>query len=160
MRLQKSIKIDNKEYTAKELTVKEILDLLSGSVGGSNSQKSEETQQEKQLVQILGDFFGETGQLRQFMDIALPNTKITDLIELAPSEIKEIWDIVKEVNTHFFEVAQKMEIPQTLLGMAKELLTDFSQHAVVLSKRAMEEEFSNTDIPFLKQQSTPTSEKS
>jgi len=160
MRLQKSMKIDDKEYTAKELTVEEIIDLLTGSLGGSNSQPetAEEKADEIKLTKVIDNVFGDSGKLKEFMSLALPGTSVSDLLKLAPSEINKIWEMLREVNSHFFDLAQKMELPATLLGMAKDLLTDFSSHAVDLSKRVMEEEFSNTGTLFSKKQLTHSNE--
>lgn len=147
MRLQKSIKLEgsSKEYTVRELTVKEIMDLLSGSDDGSNHTE-EEDEDLKALSGLVSNLLGDTGYVKRFLSIAMPGTKITDLLELAPSELMQIWGVVKEVNSHFFELAQKLEIPERLLGIAQNILTDFSEHAADLSKQAMWE-YSNMDIP-------------
>lgn len=144
MRLSKSIKIDDKEYTVRELTVGEIIDLFSKSESDDGDNP---TKDESQITMILGQIFGGAGYLKRFMKIALPGTEPHDLIKLAPSEINTIWEAVKEVNSHFFEIAQKLELGKTLTESAVEIITTFSKYAVALSNQAMEEEFSSTDTP-------------
>ena len=77
MRLHKTIKIDDREITVKELRVKDIrhlVDLAGKGLTGDNAD------------QVLE------------MSIGL---KMTDMDDLAPSEIKIIWDAVREVNADF-----------------------------------------------------------
>lgn len=143
MRLSKSIKIDDKEYTVRELTVEEIIKLFSTTEpdDGNQSQKKKE---EKRLVSLVGQVFGGHSYMTRFLEIAMPGTKIEALLKLAPSELAQIWNVLKEVNSHFFEMAQKLELGEQMILALKEILTDFSRLAVALSREAMEEEFSNT----------------
>jgi hypothetical protein len=157
MRLQQGIKIDDKEYTIRELTVEEIIDLFSNkeSSSGSNQTKKEENR----IEMVIGQVFGGGQYLSNFLKIALPETELSELIKLAPSELMKIWEKVKEVNSYFFELAQKLNLGQLLTETVKQILTEFSKYAVVLSKEAMEEEFSNTDTPSLLEQSMSTKKK-
>lgn len=145
MRLQKSMKIDDNEYTIRELTVQEIIDLFSNteSAGGSN----QPTLEEGKVSSIIGQVFGGTGYLKAFLKIAMPGTELLDLVKLAPSELMTLWEAVKEVNTHFFVIAQRLELGEIITKSAIEVIKSFSKYAVALSKEAMEEEFGNTDTP-------------
>jgi hypothetical protein len=143
MRLQERIKIDDKEYTINELTVEEIIKLLSLKTDdGSNPNP-----QEEKITSVIGSIFGSSGYIKEFLNLAMPGTKLSDLIKLAPSEINQIWEKVQEVNNHFFDLTRKLEVNKILLVSAKEILNHFSSYAVVLSKEAMDQEFSVSDIP-------------
>lgn len=146
MRLQNSIKIDDKEYTIRELTVREIIDVFSKneSEDGSNH-----TPEEGKIAMAVGQMFGGAGYLTRFLELAMPGTSLTDLVKLAPSELNKIWEVMKETNTYFFDLAQKLDLGETMVAAIKEVLKNFSTYAVSLSKQAMDQEFSNTDTPFL-----------
>ena len=77
MRKHKTIKIDDREITVKELRVKDIrhlIDLAGRGLTGDNAD--------------------------QVLEMSI-NMKMADLDDMAPSEIKTIWDAVREVNADF-----------------------------------------------------------
>lgn len=142
MRLQERIKLDDKEYTINELTVEEIIGLFSRteqSIEGSN-QTTEEKTEEIAVLAAFSSLFANGGVvMKSFMDLAMPGTSLQDLIKLAPSELAEIMEAMKRVNKYFFDLAQKLELGNLLLGAVKEVLQSFSEYAVALSKEAIEE---------------------
>jgi hypothetical protein len=139
MRLQSSIKIDEKEYNVRELTVKEIIQIFSGTVLSDKSNLSEKEEKEEiDAFAIIDDFIGDSGILKSFIALAIPNVKIKDLIELAPSELMKIWDKIKEVNPHFFVLAQQLRLGEMLTSATIEVLRSFLNQAVSLSKLVME----------------------
>jgi len=146
MRLTERIKIDDKEYTVRELTVEEIINLFS-SQPSSNDSNPTERSIEKKVENVIGDFFDGGGYLSTFLKLAMPGTTLGDLIKLAPSELMQIWEKVKEVNKYFFDLAQTLELGKQLTKAGRELLENFSQLAVSLSKRVMEKEYLDMDIP-------------
>lgn len=143
MRLQERIKIDDKEYTIRELTVEEIINLFSssGQSGSSNSQD------ERKVISTISNIFGDSGYVHNFLKLAMPGTELKDLVKLAPSELAQLWEKVQEVNSHFFGLTKKLDLGKTMLNSAKEILSYFSKHAVSLSREAMDQEFSSSDTP-------------
>jgi hypothetical protein len=154
MRLQKSIKIDDKEYTIRELTVEEIINLISKSNKSDDDGNPNESKTENHFTSILGQVLGTRGYIVEFLDIALPGTKVADLMKLAPSELMTLWDLIKEGNSHFFGVAQKLNLGETLMASVREIIMHFSTYAVSLSKQAMDEEFLDMATPSLSEPST------
>jgi predicted RNase H-like nuclease (RuvC/YqgF family) len=120
MRLKKTFDIEGhkKKFEVNELTVKEIIDLSK----------------DKAIDKLSVDALKELFQTR-----LLPlcsNIELDDLIEMAPSELKIIWDNFEEVNKTFFELARNAGIGQTLGELKKAIIADFSSLAVPLSKQA------------------------
>lgn len=108
MRKRKTIKVDSKEITVKELTVKEIMDIFNDVTAlESNS---------------MAGFVGEAKKILPLAtDIALD-----DLYTMAPSDIKEIYDAIKEVNAVFFDLAESLGIVKMLEGVKSSIVSDFS----------------------------------
>ena len=119
MRKTKTLEISGieKPITVYELTVKQIIDL------------------------VQGDWLKELGTevfRSQFDTNILPmcsTIKSEQLLNMAPSEAKEIWDAFKEVNSTFFDLARQagfQEILESAMGNIKRaMLSDFSKLPVV-----------------------------
>jgi len=120
----------DEQVELKELTVREIMNLLQGDNTG----------------QTLGDF-------KQLVTSFLPkcsNLEINDFYDMPPSDIELIWTKFKEVNSVFLKVSQQMGM-EKLLGDFKvvilEAITeDFSKLLVDSLKKDMSE-LSTTDTP-------------
>lgn len=136
MRQRASIKIDSTEYVIKELTMKEIISLLSekqtpeeASVGPVNFEKS---------------LFGLGPFLDRLIELAFENNVTRErLMEHTPSELKQVYDTFKEVNAPFFEAAQFLNLGETLHKITVQLLANFS-HSVVDSSKQVIPMSSNT----------------
>lgn len=117
MRKRKTVKIDSKEITVKELTVREIMDILNeaGSTGTEDQGPADQIQDLKTLVEKHL--------------IKATDAKLEDFKEMAPSEIKEVVDAFREVNTVFFETAQRLGLGGLLDRLKSALLKDFSELA-------------------------------
>jgi len=111
MRKIKTLKIDDREITVRELTVKQIMGLFDSAGQGDATTDD--------LAGILKD------KLSLVSDLALE-----DVASMAPSELRQVWDAVKEVNTDFFDLARAVGLGQAVdkvLAQLKEaLLSDFS----------------------------------
>ena len=111
MRKIKTLKIDDREITVRELTVKQIMGLFD-SAGQGDATTAD-------LAGILKDKLG------LVTDLALD-----DMTAMAPSELRQVWDAAKEVNADFFDLARAVGLGQTVdqvLAQLKEaLLSDFS----------------------------------
>lgn len=108
MRKTKTIKIDDKEITVKELRVKHILNFWDKAWSGDLSLTA--------LKEILGDL----------LPIAAPELKIADIEEMAPSEIRFLWDTFREINADFFAVVRLEDVGQFLTELKKAFLKDLS----------------------------------
>ncbi len=102
MRKIKIVKIDDKEITVKELRVKDIREILiAGEEAGEN---------------ILAD-------IERLLPYA-SDIKPEELEEMAPSEIKLLWEDFKEVNADFLEVIERLGITKTFGSLIKNHLTE------------------------------------
>jgi hypothetical protein len=109
MRVTKTFEIEgnNKSFTIKELKVKQIIRLMS----------------EDNLDTDL------EAMKKNLSEVFLPmcsNIKFEDLEDLAPSELRTIWDHFKEVNKSFFELAQKMGLEKIVNQVKVGIQEDFS----------------------------------
>lgn len=104
MRKQKIIKIDNKEITVKELTVKDILAMADALEKGD-------------LKAIVNT------DLHRLTDL-----KIDDLKEMAPSEIRLVFEAAKEVNADFLSAARKVGLEK----IVQETVASIAQNCCAL----------------------------
>jgi len=123
MRITKTFKIEGykKEFVVKELTMKEIISLMSED--------------------ILDDLTMETMQ-QKFSNILLPmcsNIEFADVEDMAPSELMEIWEKFKEANKSFFELAQKMGLGELMEKMKLAIFADFGKLVVPSSNQVTQE---------------------
>lgn len=131
MRLRATVKIDKKEYTVKELTVREIIDLISNYE--SNDDKPNPSAAGAKAL------LGITPFVEKIIALSIEGAELKDLFELAPSELAMIYEEFKEINSYFFEAAQRLELGKQVEMIVKEILKDFSQYALSLSKQVMQE---------------------
>ena len=108
MRKTKTIKIDDKEITVKELKVKHIRRFWDQAWSGDMSLDA--------LQDLLGDI----------LPLIAPELKVNDLEEMAPSEIRFLWDTFREVNTDFFAVVRLEDAGQLLTELKKAFLKDLT----------------------------------
>ncbi|RLC88913.1 MAG: hypothetical protein DRJ03_01340 [Chloroflexi bacterium] len=100
----------DKSFTVTELTVKQIIGLVQDD------------------VQTAGDDFDALRSI--FADKVLPlasNVTMEDLVEMAPSDIKEFWDHFYKVNSVFFEMARKSGLKAVLETLQTAILSDFGK---------------------------------
>ena len=115
-----TLKIEGRKdpFELKEMTVKEIIDLMQG------------------------DFDTSLDGLKQLIDKFLPlcsNIKQEDLYSMTPSEIEGIWEQFKEINSVFFRVSQQMGLNSMLGDLKEAVIKDFSSSLAALSKKDMSE---------------------
>lgn len=92
MRKSKTIKIDDREITIKELRVKDVRQLLEMSDAS-----------EDDVMKLLDRFLP-----------VVTDLKSSDLDEMAPSELKLLWETFKEVNADFLEMTGRLGITKML----------------------------------------------
>jgi len=108
MRQRKTVKIDDREITVKELTVQEILNILNDAEDAGGDQ----IQDLKNLVEK---------HLMKATDATL-----SDFKSMAPSEIQQVFDAFKEVNAVFFATAQRLGLGTFLEQLKAALIKDLS----------------------------------
>ena len=101
MRKIKTIKIDGREIRVKELRVKDIRRLLDQAGAEDFS------------LARLGE------ALPMATDLAP-----ADIDDMAPSEIKVLWEAFREVNAVFFDLAARAGIAKTLAATLRQSLTE------------------------------------
>jgi hypothetical protein len=117
-----TFKIDgfDKQFTVRELKVKEVLGLL-GSV-----KESKLSDIEAFMDVIKNEFLPLAG-----------NVQIEDLEEMAFSDIQLILDKFMEVNDAFFVLARKTGMSEFIDNLKTAIVADFGAYVVASSKRAM-----------------------
>jgi hypothetical protein len=110
-----TIDIGKFKVTVKELTPRDILDILDG-VDENNLQVEE-------LTTLLNEH----------LDKAV-NLKLEDFLDIPPSDIKRIYEKFKEVNKVFFDMAGWMGMDQILARAKEAFVQDVSKLFVNLSK--------------------------
>jgi hypothetical protein len=156
MRRRSVVKLDDTEYTVKELTVKEIIELFSSSQfdgGGSTSSNAPKKGLGKFLIDP--ELFGIGFFFKNLLTLTIAEpVKVEDLMKYAPSELNQLYEAFREVNSHFFDLAQTLKLGETVRKMVEGLSRDFSLLAADLSKQVIKES-SITDIPSSSEPSTP-----
>lgn len=121
MRKQKTIKIDEQEITVKELRVKDIRNII---------------EQGDELVN------GGLDQIEKILPLATDLT-LSQIEDMAPSELQTIWDAFREVNAAFFDLVAKTGLVEALKSsILKDLITLFATLSDQVTKS-----LGNTDTP-------------
>jgi predicted nucleic acid-binding OB-fold protein len=105
-----------KSFTVNELTIKEIISLIQEETLGGEKDSLD-------LAKLKENF--ETRLLP-----LCSNIKMSDLEDMAPSELKLIWEKFKEVNSDFFVIARKAGADKILARLKEALIADFSSYVV------------------------------
>lgn len=103
MRQRKTVKLDDKEYTIFELNMRQVWDLVNNETeaGGSDLQRIE-----------------------RFLGYACPDMDREQLLDLAPSELRALWDVFREVNADFLGVLAGLGIIDQLTAEVTGLVRD------------------------------------
>lgn len=120
-RKMKTFQIEGREgdVEVKELTVSEILKLMQHE-GDDTSLKG--------FVDMVGEF----------LPLAT-NLKMEQLKDMAPSDIKLVWEKFREVNETFFEVSQQVGMGDLLGQLKKAIIKDFGKLLVSSSSLVIPE---------------------
>jgi len=116
---------DKKEFMIKELRVKDILDIFE-DFNSLNPTENKTEEKEGESSEIKTDDISLASFFEKFVKILpkVTNATIDDLKTFAPSEIKILWEAFVEVNTVFFEFAQKMGISDVVDGIRQTITND------------------------------------
>jgi len=157
MRKRKVITIDidektKKDFAVKELTLQQIIDLsqknplfaadtsgnteLAGNHTGNDPEQHKKSESlpkginpnaEKGLLeQLSGDFVDFSKAAKEVVGLSC-DFQMEDLLELAPSDIKQVFDGWKEVNQTFLHFLEKMGILEAVMAIIKGAISDFSE---------------------------------
>lgn len=107
MRKIKTFDLDGKEVTVKELRVKDI----------------------RQILASAASFDGDLSQAAGLLPLAT-NLTVSEVDDLAPSELKRIWAEFREVNADFFDLMAKNGITGVL---KKSVLSSLTESFAALS---------------------------
>lgn len=118
MRKIKTVKIDDKEFTVKELTVQQVWDLKNSGEKDSS-------------------------EIERLAALCCPELTTEVAMSMAPSELKQLWTLFKEVNADFLELAAFLGIDKAVMEAVKAEIAKI-QHtliapSVVLSGQATAE---------------------
>ncbi|MGD9156801.1 MAG: hypothetical protein PVG39_00205 [Desulfobacteraceae bacterium] len=141
------MKIDDKEYTIKELTVGEIINITQGSVFFSGplkgngvgdkdkSKKGDEAKGKKSenLTDEITDIMSDFKRLMKTCCDFGPE----DLVKLTPSQIREIYDGFKKVNSDFLSSLKALGVAEALVNIRDVALNRFSKMLVTLLNQDM-----------------------
>jgi len=107
MRLRETIKIDDKEITVKELTVRDIRDTW---------------EKMSLLFDIKNVAMFELESVNPFFKKCIEGVEIADLYDMAPSDIEKIMEAFQRVNAVFFKLSRNVEGENPLLIQTRKLL--------------------------------------
>lgn len=141
MRKSKNIKIDDKEITVKELRVKDILEIFN-TIG-------------QEGIENLGN------QIQIFLPMFTKDVSLEDLESMSPSEINQIVEALKEVNSDFLSLASRLGLDKLIKNFQEAVMVDFSNLLAGSLKQAISMPL-DTDIlhSLLQQESTKKQETS
>lgn len=120
-RLSKELKIEGKTVTVYELTVKDIKKLWKDLTGTS-----------AEVIDI--PMFSNEAILQEHWDKCVHGLKLEETDDLAPSELKLVYDAFSEVNAIFFDLTLKLEGENPFLkSLRAVIMTDLMLRFAALS---------------------------
>ena len=106
MRLIKTVKIDDKEITVKELTVRQIWQL---------AKSGEDTKDADPLE-----------RMDMFLGLTCSGIDREEMMDLAPSEIRQLLTVFEEVNKDFLDIIKKMGLGDLVTAEIKKSMTSLT----------------------------------
>lgn len=150
MRQTKDVEIDKRVYTVRELTVKEIIGVFQRH--DEKVLKEKEEEESTDGTDTTGSIGFLKSELQEMLNLALEKGKegevytMNDFIDMAPSDLKIIYDTFREVNEVFFDIARQLGAGKIVEDMIAQIRMSFSGVLASSLSRGMLES-SNTDIP-------------
>ncbi len=148
MRKTKDVEIDKRVYTVRELTVKEIIGIFERHDEKILKEKEESTDD----TDTTGSIGFLRSELQDMLNLGLEKGKegevytMDDFIDMAPSDLKLLYDTFKEVNQVFFDIARQLGAGKIVEDMITQIRISFSGALVSSLSRGMLES-STMDIP-------------
>lgn len=103
---------DKIEITIRELTVEQILGLFDKWKNLTGEEDDDQTTTMKKELQIL-------------FDLVVDGVNFESLNKYTPSELRELWDTFKGVNSVFFDVVNSLGIMESLKELINATKNDF-----------------------------------
>ena len=130
-------KIDDKEYTIKELTIKQIMDLLDSGVNVEKvGQGNKDVKKPVGKSGLKEDIQEYVSAISKIINMTADGFGVDDLMLLAPSEVMVLWVAFKEVNNDFLSILEKLGVLEMLKEVKESirevLLTNFSRTVATL----------------------------
>ena len=119
-------KIDGKEYTVKELRVKDVLDLYAEVEAEQKKDKKG-----KNFLELTREFLPRATDM-----------KIEDIFETYPSDLEKLYKKFEKVNSVFFGLAQKLG----LLNVIKEIVENLKEVVIKEISKELTKEFSKMSV--------------
>lgn len=141
-RKREVVKIDDKEYTIKELTVGEIIDLTQGSVffsgplKGVGDKPAKGEKEKKSNGGLQEEISSVMKDLERIMNTCC-DFGPKDLVELTPSQIREVYEGFKKVNADFLSSLKALGVAEALVSIRDVALNRFSKMLVTSLKQDM-----------------------
>ena len=126
----KIIKVGDASFTLKELPVKILWDLM-------NNEADEKKDQEDNMSML--------DRGRELLELACPELTMDELLKLYPSEIEELWEGFKEVNSSFLEVARTIGLGEALIGAVRGIVGSSIRLSALSLCQATGRKHGNTD---------------
>lgn len=119
MKKQITVQIESKRFTISELTVEQIIELsTSTKIGDDFSMLVGEGMP---LAKIFTNF---TEELKIILEKSC-DFSLEDLKQLAPSEIKQLFEAFKEVNADFLLLLREVGVIPALVKIKEQMATNF-----------------------------------
>jgi len=119
MQHSKEITIGDKKITIKELTVRQIIDISRNfskdKIGGEPGEDKDDA---TTFAYILKE-------VQANMALTIEGITLEELMDLYPSDLKELYKVFKEVNGAFLDAADQMGILDILKQMRDAMRRDF-----------------------------------
>jgi hypothetical protein len=143
MRGQKPFELPghDRKFVAKELTVKQIRSLMD--LEGLDGESIDD------IVQHFGG---------RILPLAT-DLSLEEVDDFLPSELKIVWEKVREVNAVFFDIVKTAGVKEILIQLKNAVLADFLSSAVTSLSGAMSKS-GTMDTAMSSEPSTPPSEAS
>lgn len=138
-----TLKINNKEkdFTIRELTVQEIIDITENSVFFNSTEENrkayEETKEKFAKFKFLGEIATMFFDLEKVIKLSCTNFSLDDLKELTPSQIREIHEVFKEVNSDFLDSLKAIGVLELLKNIKEAVVHRFSRILVTSLSQGM-----------------------
>jgi hypothetical protein len=121
LRETKELSIGDFKITVKELTIEEILGIIKGD-----------------QIPNVNDLVSFIAMAEELLPLFVDGINLTELQQLPPSKVKDIYEAFREVNQVFFDLAQTAGLGQLINSVKDAVVSDFLKIAAGSFKQAME----------------------
>jgi hypothetical protein len=116
MRKTTEFNIDNRRITVKELTLRQIQQMF----------------QDKRIASVSITMETIQEVLPKYLPWIVDGITVEELPDFTPSELKVLWDKIKETNSDFFDGARSLGLDKLVVQIREQIWSNFSRLAAVL----------------------------